>query len=74
MILLDKEKYVINISEKIEIVNEQGEENLIKVWIGESFFYYATEDRFEYEIVDATPTIQTEKRLKYIDGEFIECD
>lgn len=72
MILLDKEKYVINISEKIEIVNEQGEKNLIKVWQGESFFYYATNDRFDYEIVDVNPTIQTEKRLKYINGEFVE--
>ena len=52
MKLLINGNSIISFSEKIERVNEQGEENIIKVWVGDGYYYVGTQDRDNYSIIE----------------------
>jgi len=71
MIVVNNEDLVIGYGESIEIVDAQGEENLIKVTIGGGFYYIGTDDRDTYQILNIDTPDNT-KQWKYIDGEFEE--
>lgn len=76
MIVVDLNNIVLGSGPLIERVNENGEENLIKVWrkenpLGDSF-YIGTLDRDLYSIYGNLSVPDTTKNWKYIDGEFVE--
>jgi hypothetical protein len=71
MIVVNNEDVVIGYGESIEIVDAQGEENLIKVTINGGFYYIGTDDREFYQIIDIDTPDNT-KTWKYIDGQFEE--
>lgn len=79
ILILDPNGTIIAICKKAERVNEQGEENLIKVWPTddiESFWYIGTADRDSLSIdtivADVPEGVTTWGGWKYLDGKFIE--
>ena len=72
MIVVDNNSNVVGFGVKIERVNEQNEENLIKVWTDdEKYYYIGTIDRDDYVIYNVDVP-NNNKFWKYVDGEFIE--
>ena len=57
MKLLINGNSIISFSEKIERVNEQGEKNIIKVWVGDDYYYVGTQDRDNYSIIEYSDTL-----------------
>jgi hypothetical protein len=72
MIVVDLNDMVVGQGNLIERVNEQNEENLIKVWDNGMFYYIGTEDRDEYIIYPDLDVPDIHKFWKYVGGEFEE--
>jgi hypothetical protein len=59
MITIDKNGVVMGVGYDIQVVDEQDEIGLIKIYVDGGYWYIGTEDRHEYEIYDVnTPDNQ----------------
>lgn len=71
MIVVDNNNKVIASSELIQRCDDNGEYGIIKVWIGQSFYYIGTQDRDTYQIIDGID-VDITKQWEFINGNVIE--
>jgi hypothetical protein len=73
MVVVDLDGIVVAQSNLIEIVDEEGYENVIKVWVNEEeFFYICNDDRDTYVLYEDLDVPDLTKWWKLDNGEFIE--
>lgn len=71
MIVVDNNGKIVASSELIQRCDDNGEYGIIKVWIGQSFYYIGTQDRDTYQIIDGVD-VDMSKSWEFVNGSPVE--